>query len=90
MLLKCDGVNGCEKEFTLEKVEVDKLDNEIEKNYFRCPYCNTEYVAFYTNKEIRKKQKFVRSAAGLKKFEKVKKEIERDMEKLKKKVEASN
>lgn len=50
MLSKCD---TCQYEWELEKMETAKLD-DIEKTYFTCPNCNKEYIAFYTDTEIRK------------------------------------
>lgn len=90
MLAICDAEDGCKKEFTLEKFEVEKLDNDIEKTYFKCPHCNKKYVAFYTDKEIRRKQKFIRNVKDNKKFDKLKDEIGKDMKRLRKKIETLN
>jgi transcription elongation factor Elf1 len=48
----CD---DCNKEF---EVDIHTLitDNHIEKNFFNCPHCGKEYIAFCTNQSIRQKQ----------------------------------
>lgn len=50
MLSKCD---TCQYEWELEKMETAKLD-DIEKVFFICPNCQKEYIAYYTDTEIRK------------------------------------
>jgi predicted RNA-binding Zn-ribbon protein involved in translation (DUF1610 family) len=88
MLVKCDGKDGCNQEFNLEKIEVTKLDNDIEKTYFVCPHCGKEYVAFYTDKHIRKKQAIIRGLKSPSAIEQLRKEIAKDMKRLRKKVES--
>jgi len=83
MLVKCDGTGGCGKEFRITGFNLDKMSNDIEKTYFKCPYCNKEYIAFYTDKSIRKKQKKIRKLTDLKSIEKLKQEIGKDMDNLK-------
>lgn len=107
MLVKCDGGNSCGGEFTITGFEVKKLENDIEKTYFKCPYCDKEFIAFYTNSMIRKKQEKMRklqeqnkravklklknmTANYIKQMDKLQKEIGRDMESLRKTIEAPN
>lgn len=59
MLAICN--EGCEKEFQIDKFETKHMDNEVEKTYFECPYCKREYVAFYTDPEIRELQAKIRN-----------------------------
>ena len=89
MLLKCDGKGGCSKEFRIETFEVEKLDRDIEKTYFICPHCGKEYISFYTDRHIRKKQELIRGIKSESAIKKLKEEIGKDMKKLRKKVEAS-
>ena len=87
LLARCDGEGGCGKEFRITKLELDKLNGGIEKTYFRCPHCNKEYVAFYTDRDIRRKQVKIRTLTDLEAINKLKQEIGIDMNKLKAKVE---
>ncbi len=89
LLVTCDAKDGCKKEFDLDRFEVEKLGNGIEKTYFKCPHCGKEYIAFYTDKDIRMKQFRIRKLTSLKKINKLKKEIGNDMDNLRKRVEAS-
>ncbi len=90
MLVKCDGKDGCNQEFNLEKFEVAKLDNDIEKIYFVCPHCEKKYIAFYTDKHIRKKQAIIRGLKSPSAIEQLRKEIAKDMKRLRKKMEVSS
>jgi transcription elongation factor Elf1 len=89
MLLKCDGKGGCGKEFRIETFEVEKLEKDIEKIYFTCPHCNKEYISFYTDRHIRKKQELIREITSESALKTLKEEISKDMRKLRRKVEAS-
>ena len=51
---------SCHKTFTLTKFLTQKLDGGIEKVYFVCPHCQHEYVAYYTDAEIRGLQEEIR------------------------------
>lgn len=58
---------GCGKEFEVE-FETVKLENEIEdasgvveKTFFKCTECGLEYVAYYTDSEIRGLQELIRN-----------------------------
>jgi predicted RNA-binding Zn-ribbon protein involved in translation (DUF1610 family) len=45
----------CNQEFVVDTQTVTTEDY-IEKNFFICPHCGKEYIAFCTNQSIRKKQ----------------------------------
>lgn len=49
----CD---DCGKVFAI-KVRTRKVKDDVKKVYFRCPKCKREYVAYYINNEIEKKQR---------------------------------
>ena len=51
---------SCHKTFTLTKFLTQKLDGGVEKVYFVCPHCLHEYVAYYTDAEIRELQEQIR------------------------------
>lgn len=87
MLTKCDGPESCGKEFNLERFELAELGNDIEKTYFTCPHCDKEYVAFYTDPAIRRKQERMRRLNSPYKREGLKNEIGADMKVLKAKIE---
>lgn len=90
MLVKCDGKDGCNQEFNLKKFKVAKLDNNIEKTYFVCPHCGKEYISFYTDKYIRRKQAIIRGMKSASTINTLKKEIAKDMKRLRRKIEASS
>ena len=89
MLLKCDGKGGCGEEFRIETFEVEKLEKDIEKTFFICPHCDKEFISFYTDRHIRRKQELIRGVTSESGIKRLKEEIAKDMKKLKKKVEAS-
>lgn len=90
MLVKCDEKGGCKQNFDLEKFKVTKLDNDIEKTYFTCPHCGKEYISFYTDKHIRRKQAIIRGMKSASAINTLKKEIAKDMKRLRRKIEASS
>lgn len=51
---------GCTRPFTIEAFKVDQLPKGIEKTYFTCPFCQREYIAHYTDGEIRSLQDKIR------------------------------
>ncbi|NEZ43743.1 hypothetical protein [Paenibacillus alvei] len=48
--VKC---NECSEEFRITSIEVKPVKDDIEKNYFTCPYCNSEYLVSYTDTSVR-------------------------------------
>lgn len=48
----CD---NCSKEFKTKpsKVKTKFITDDIEKMYFKCPHCKTEYIIGYRNSEVR-------------------------------------
>lgn len=64
--LECD---ICKKEFILFGVGIEVVRDDVWKHGFLCPHCKTEYIAYYTDENIRGLQK-------AKKYKKVKKAME--------------
>jgi hypothetical protein len=59
----CDA--GCKQPFTLpalqtEIVKAESIPGRIEKYFFLCPHCSHDYIAYYTDPEIRNMQEQVR------------------------------
>ena len=58
-LFTCD--KGCGEGFEINEMKVEAsqgvssggLPDRIEKRFFTCPHCGTEYVSFYTDTEMR-------------------------------------
>lgn len=50
----CDA--GCKQQFTIHDFQHSNLDGGVEKTFFTCPHCQHEYVALYTDEEIRNLQ----------------------------------
>ncbi|WP_339814556.1 hypothetical protein [Paenibacillus sp. FSL R5-0928] len=51
---------GCNKQFEVNGFQTARLPGAIEKTYFICPHCKHEYVAFYTDLEVRELQAKIR------------------------------
>lgn len=77
-MVNCD---ACKKDFKMD-IKVTKLDGGIEKVHFYCPHCNQEYISYFTNEEIRKKQKKVVFIKDRNKNKKMQSEILKDMQNL--------
>lgn len=45
----------CKRDFKI-KVKTEDIENDIERVYFICPYCKTEYTSYYLNDDIKAKQ----------------------------------
>ncbi|MNW43606.1 hypothetical protein D3C74_208110 [compost metagenome] len=54
----CDA--GCQQAFEVKSFKTVNLPDKVEKVCFTCPHCKHEYVAFYTDVEIRKLQARIR------------------------------
>ncbi|HDX9649065.1 transglycosylase [Bacillus cereus] len=46
----------CEHVFRVQML-VARLSNRVDKHYFICPSCKTEFVSYYSNREMRQLQK---------------------------------
>lgn len=80
---------GCGQQFTITETPTIQMDGKIEKTIFTCPYCQREYVMFYTDPEIRKLQEKIqkvlqqkvrpnlRYAESVKQEKKIQKQAER-------------
>ncbi|OME18989.1 hypothetical protein BSK60_01530 [Paenibacillus odorifer] len=55
MLVQCD---NCKGGFHIKNHQ-RRLEDSVEETYFACPYCLTEYPSFYTNTEVREKQRSI-------------------------------
>ncbi|MBY3623722.1 hypothetical protein HGO21_29860 [Acinetobacter sp. CUI P1] len=51
---------GCNKQFEVNGFQTARLPGAIERTYFACPHCKHEYVAFYTDLEVRELQAKIR------------------------------
>lgn len=51
---------GCNKQFEVKGFQTARLPGAIEKTHFNCPHCKHEYVAFYTDLEVRELQAKIR------------------------------
>ena len=90
MLVKCDGLDGCGEEFRTTGFKAKKIDSDIEKTYFRCSHCNKEYISFYTDSLIRKKQQRIRRSKSIYEINKIQKQIKNDMDNLRKQIDENN
>ncbi|QUH20655.1 hypothetical protein [Alkaliphilus sp. B6464] len=100
--MKTTFCDRCTKEFIIE-IQVQKLENNIEKFYFTCPHCDTQYTSYYSSILIKRKQEKMRILQDkynnirsrdikqaqklIKQIEKLKKEIDKDIKALKRKFD---
>lgn len=91
--------NKCNKDFEINAKEKKHKDGIVEL-YFKCPYCKERYTSFFTDKNIRQKQKKVRNKyeqlgkcidmkdriALLKEIDSMKTDLKVDMDNLKEKM----
>jgi transcription elongation factor Elf1 len=87
MIVHCD---KCPEEFEIS-MQKTKIEADVERNYFSCPYCSAEYTSFYTNKSIRNKQVRIRNLwSRIRKTKNVKKidNIQEQIDELKKQLAA--
>jgi transcription elongation factor Elf1 len=90
---------GCNKQFEVNGFQTARLPGAIEKTYFTCPHCKHEYVAFYTDLEVRDLQAKIRrvqtklqnprvdQAETLKQVKDLQAQIKEGMDRVKAKVE---
>jgi len=55
MPVQCD---NCKGGFHIE-LQQRRIEDSVEETYFACPYCLTEYSSFFTNTEVREKQRSI-------------------------------
>lgn len=51
MVSTCD--KKCRQKFILDEITEVDVEKDVKKNFFACPYCQTEYIVNYTNLEAR-------------------------------------
>lgn len=78
-MVDCDYCGG---RFKL-KTKVEKVKNDIERVHFKCKHCNYDYTAYYTNNLIKGKQMLLGKTKDVKKRNKLKNNIQKEMNKLK-------
>lgn len=93
MLSICNA--GCNKEFEVTKFKTTVVDGDVEKVYFGCPHCGHEYIAFYSDTEVKRLQEKMRKIHSkmsnpdfnqnvlVKQEQRTKAEIKRRMDELK-------
>lgn len=76
---RCD---SCNNDFEIE-MKTESIGETIEKNFFTCSHCGKEYVSYYMDQSIRKKQsdlkmhwRNIRTATTAKNYNKLQKKIE--------------
>lgn len=76
---RCD---SCDNDFVIE-TKTQSIGETVEKNFFTCSHCDKEYVSYYIDQSIRKKQsdlkmlwRNIRSASTPKNYNKLQKKIE--------------
>lgn len=83
MEIQCD---SCHKTFKVKKLKTKWIDNNVQRTYFTCPYCNKEYTSFYKDKRIRKNIKEIEKMQ--KRYDEIVKENKEIMQQLKEKYES--
>lgn len=94
--------NKCNKEFNIN-IKKKKIKDDIYRVYFTCPKCKAEHTSYYADDAIKAKQNQIRAMQEeylklrgrnfkkafklQKEMKKLKEEIGKDMDNLRKKVE---
>lgn len=94
--------NQCNERFRIMSIQAKLVKDDIEKNYFDCPHCNSEYLVSYTDTSIRALQKKIQKslakignanydkAAAHKMLRKQRQKLAADMTALRARIEASS
>ncbi|BFH63924.1 hypothetical protein [Paenibacillus azoreducens] len=61
MKVKC---NSCKRDFRVENIRTEDMENGVERTLFSCPFCRREYTGFYTDDSIRSLQKKIQKAVA--------------------------
>lgn len=78
-MIYCDECGG---RFKL-RPKVEKIKDDIERVHFTCKHCKHDYTAYYTNNLIKGKQMLVRKTKDVKRRNKLKNDIKKEMDRLK-------
>lgn len=93
---------GCGKQFEVKGFQTARLPGAVEKTFFTCPHCQHEYVAYYTDPEVRQLQDKIRriqsqlqnpranQAVVMKKIKKTQAEIKTGMDRVRASVVESD
>lgn len=83
--------NRCHKKFKL-KLEIEKLEDGIEKIYFSCPKCKKVYPCYYTDEPLREmmeKQRECFKNGNVEEYKEIKERVSKYMDELKEKMDES-
>lgn len=73
--------NKCNKNFDV-KVRTRQIDKDVEEVFFNCPHCHERYTAYFTDKNIREKQKIIRVKYNQLRMSKDKRRIENEIKQM--------
>lgn len=91
MIILCD--KGCKKQFELnQNSRIDRVDNNVELIWTKCPICGHEYLMYASNNKIKMLQDKVRvelkkSKINTEEIEQVKLKIANEQKKLRRKYD---
>lgn len=71
----------CKKEFALKPITKKHIDG-INEVYFKCPHCSEKYISYFTNKNIRIKQKNINKMWEIYRNTKTQEEVVEMVEKI--------
>lgn len=74
---------GCNQVFEDPIFKEEKVKEDINEVYFKCPKCGRKYTCFYTDREIRKLQALQRKTRDINEFNKLKEKVTERMNRLK-------
>ncbi|WP_156290777.1 hypothetical protein [Oceanobacillus salinisoli] len=53
--------NGCQQEFTISGLKIEKLSGNVERHYIECPHCGEKYTSYYLNDTMKKVQQEIKA-----------------------------
>jgi len=82
----------CNRIFTDTQIKFQeaKVKKDIIEVYYKCPHCKKKYTCFYTDKEIRRLQAKQRATKDVNEFNKLKEEVTKRMNELKRRMKGIN
>ena len=79
----------CKNEFDLN-IQTRKIDNNVVKQYIKCPFCEEEYTVMYLNEAVKTYINNFKKAKTINDKEEYKNKIKKEVERLCTKYEKSN
>lgn len=71
----------CKNEFEIN-IQTKKIDDNVVKQYIKCPFCEEEYTVIYLNEAVKRYRENFKKAKTIEEKEKYKNKIKKEVERL--------